>query len=273
MRARTDRPPLDVPQRMTHRRPRAVRSSRTGVAVTRRLGVVRESGELAILPAHAPEERVERGAMQTARTGRRDRPPRRRGGELVPERDALARRDEHARGDALVEPARRSGRRASRRSQGLRVRRRDWRQRRVRPARPARAVPCGRGRRREPWPGAHPGRRASTSVTKNGFPWSPVQRQRVEPVPTPQACDRVGRRGDSGHAGRKPTADARSPTSAVAGGPVELVVAIAHDEHGAHPLESACDEPEDVERRLVGPVDVLQEQHRVDARAARRRVR
>ena len=38
---------------------------------------------------------------------------------------------------------------------------------------------------------------------------------------------------------------------------VELLLAIADGEHGADRLDAASDESEDVERRLVGPVDVL----------------
>ena len=38
---------------------------------------------------------------------------------------------------------------------------------------------------------------------------------------------------------------------------VELLLAIADGEHGADRLDAASDESEDVERRLVGPVDVF----------------
>ena len=44
--------------------------------------------------------------------------------------------------------------------------------------------------------------------------------------------------------------------------PVELVVAITDDEHGRYRFYSPPYDPEHVERRLVGPVDVLDDHHR-----------
>ena len=123
-----------------------------GIPVPGGLRVVREPRQLAILPP-AREERVERGAMQAARASRRNRLLDGESGELVPERDALPHRDEHARGDALVEPGVDGSRRASREARSPRAAARS-RQHRARPGRPARAVRCGRGRRREPWPGS-----------------------------------------------------------------------------------------------------------------------
>ncbi len=42
----------------------------------------------------------------------------------------------------------------------------------------------------------------------------------------------------------------------------DLVVAVGHDEDASQPVDAAPDEPQHVERGLVGPVDVLEHQHR-----------
>ncbi len=41
---------------------------------------------------------------------------------------------------------------------------------------------------------------------------------------------------------------------------VELVVAVGDEHQGTEPLDTAADQPQDIERRLIGPVDILEHQ-------------
>lgn len=42
---------------------------------------------------------------------------------------------------------------------------------------------------------------------------------------------------------------------------VELVITISSENQGAHPNDAAAEKPEDIERRLVSPVQILEHQH------------
>ena len=181
-----------------------------GVPVPGRLRVVREPRQLAILPP-AREERVECGAMQAARAGRWNRLLDGESGELVPERDALPHRDEHAGGDALVEPGVDGAGKRLDEARSPRAAARS-RQRRERPGRPARAVPVRARTASRTVAGISVPPDASTSVTKNAFP-AVVRCSSSGSIPYGSArrATASGERGDSGTR-RRETADASSPT-------------------------------------------------------------
>jgi hypothetical protein len=42
---------------------------------------------------------------------------------------------------------------------------------------------------------------------------------------------------------------------------VKLVITISSENQGANPNDAAAEKPEDIERRLVSPVQILQHQH------------
>ena len=76
-----------------------------------------------------------------------------------------------------------------------------------------------------------------------------------------QALDRAGaerRKLDAPHRGRRQVADDRAQRMLV----VHLVVAIADGQHHAQPVQPAAEELEKIERGVVGPVRILDDQHR-----------
>ena len=111
---------------------------------------------------------------------------------------------------------------------------------------------------------------ASTSVTKNGLP--PVRRcsasgSRPSGGELRHRCRRQRRRRDA-------VGDAlgSSPSTMRSGWrSVELVVAVGGDHERGQRLDPARQQPEDVERRLVGPVQVLQHDDRGSSEFGRER--
>ena len=125
----------------------------------------------------------------------------------------------------------------------------------VEAARRARAPP----RRR--WPGTASAGEASTSVTKNGLP--PVTRCTASasaPVLAASRRDRGARqRRQREPVHRAPGERAEQALQRVRR--AELVVAEGQDEHRGQRLDPPRHVAEHVERRVVGPVDVLDDEH------------
>ena len=103
---------------------------------------------------------------------------------------------------------------------------------------------------------------ASTSLTKNGLPpvW-PVQGHRVDATVGHERAHRLGGERESGtrRIARPPV---RSPSTRRSGWRApSSVVAIGHHEQGRQLLDAPAEELHEVERRLVGPVQVLHDHH------------
>ena len=186
-----------------------------------------------------------------------DREPR----ELVAERDGAG-PGEDARGQALLEGVRARRRRAP---PAARPRRAGARSRPLRACGARRAEPRGARRARRPAPslGIAASPAASTSVTKNGLPdvcrYSSPGRRRPEPrarrLPPPRAAPRRGARRAARVASSPSTTRngwARSSSSS-------RYVTITS--RWARP-DAARQQAHDVERRLVGPVQVLDDDDR-----------
>ena len=130
-----------------------------------------------------------------------------------------------------------------------------------------RAAPRVRARRPGSCPGCRPLPPARTSVTKNGLPAvlacrSPGRRRAARRASPPRRARAAGARCA---APRRRSRGLRARSAA--GGPAQLVGAVGDDHERAELLDASPEHAEDVERRLVGPVHVLEHDDRRGARA------
>ena len=244
------------PRRAIPRRPGVLEH---GGAVAGRLGVMREPRRLG-----ATDQGGQRRPMQgDAPVGRKlvlDR----RARDLVAKADRVALGAQHPRrqtrlelrqllrGDPLQQPDLRA---RSCDGHGLQQ-----------PARGSGAgVPRGQAPRRARCPACLRPRRASTSVTKNGLP--PVRAWRAAPSTPCAAASRATAPGDSGSTvtdGPRAQIAEHDAQRVLA---LQLVVAVGRDHQRRHSRRPPAEQVHDVERRLVGPVEILQDD---DRRAAKR---
>ena len=219
-----------------------------GGAVARHLGVVREPRRVRA----GPGQRLEHLAMQRDAPPRGDRLLDRQARQLVAEREAEPLRAEHAGLEALVDVG--VGRVTQQhRLGGAGHHRHALEQRPHRRAQPGDPAEHGvaHGRR-----DASPGD-ASTSVTKNGLP--PVRGWSALGSPRPVGAS-VHRHGGSARR-REPARRSRArPAPPAADGRPDLVVAVGR--HDADRAATPPEVPQDIERRLVGPVQVLDDEDR-----------
>ena len=182
-------------------------------------------------------------------------------GELVPERDATRAVREHPRREALIElvdgvagecfeqpELRRSAVRSPRRP----------------PAPPPRAKACCTGK-------------DSVANSARKLPFSRGERLRheerisgrlteelvgVHPVRLRERQDRVPReRWDLESAGRGPGCE-RAEHHPKRMCPIELVVSVAEDDERGDRIDPSADQPDNVERRLIRPLDVVEDEDR-----------
>ena len=249
---------------------RGGREAKDGLSVARRLRVMREPREVRS-PARWIGERGERATVQGDLPLERDRLLDREACELVPEGDAPGSRFEHARAEALLEPL----------DDGILVECLE------KPELAARRY-HGDGLEEPRRDGVEPRRTGEDRVAHGcrDLVWSRRERLddeervaaglveelvRVEAVRVGELRDRSRRERAElpprYALARRELADDEPEWM----GPVELVVAVGGDDQHRNRLDSAREEPEDVERRLVRPVDVLEHEDRRAVRGARER--
>ena len=238
---------------------RCPREAQHGLAVTRRLGVVGEPREVDLPPGRAGE-RGQGAPMERERAVRRQRLLDGDAGDLVAERDGAARRAQHPGGEALLEVAELAACQLLQQPE-LGPRRRD--RNRVEQRAGARAETGGARQHGVADAVGHRGaaRRERLGDEERVAGRAAVELLRVDAVQTRERGDRPRRQRREREPGQRRLRQLaeRDAQRVVA---LELVVAVGDRDERRHRRDPACEQAEQVERRLVGPVQVLEHDDR-----------